>query len=157
MEEPEDEADDPFTRACHQALRHLIHPRQDSGEATGWEPLPPGHEPPKEESYWEEDPAQATWDEEETQPYSIPPANHDLRPELEEESDDVPHCAQFANPRTVRTTRGPPSSDDHPDDDEVPHSAQFADPRTKARARKPREDEDGVPHCAQFADLRTMA
>ena len=156
-EEPEDETDDPFTRACYQALRHLIHPCQDPEETADWEPLPQGHEPPEEEPYWEEDPAQATWDEEETQLCSTPPADHNPRPELEEESDDVPHCAQFADPHTVMITRELPSSEDHPDDKEVPHCAQFADPRTVARAREPQEDEDGVPHCAQFADPRTVA
>ena len=136
--EPEDETDDPFTRACYQALRHLIHPRQGPGETADWEPLPQGHEPPEEEPYWEEDPAQATWDKGETQLYPTPPADHGPGPELEEENDDVPHCAQFADPRAVMITRGLPSSKDHPDDDEVPHCAQFANPRTVARAHEPR-------------------
>ena len=127
-EEPEDEANDPFTRACHQALRNLTQPRRDPRGATGWEPPPPGYEPPKEEPYWREDLDQATWDEEETRSCSMSPTDHDLRPELEEESDDVPHCAQFADPRMMRTTRELPRGADHPDDDEVPHCAQFADP-----------------------------
>merc|ERR1711917_18735 len=81
---------------------------------------------------------------------------HDLRPELEEESDDVPHCAQFADPRLMRTIREPPRGADYPDDDEVPHCAQFANPRTVMKTREPSADEDGVPHCAQFADMRTI-
>ena len=72
--EREDEADDPFTRACYQALRHLIHPRQDPEETAGWDPLPQGHEPPEEELYWEEAPVQATWDDEGAQLYPVQPA-----------------------------------------------------------------------------------
>ena len=53
--EPKDEADDAFTRACHQALRNLTQPRRDPRGIAGWEPPPSGQGPPGEESYWGED------------------------------------------------------------------------------------------------------
>ena len=126
-EEPEEEIDNAFTRACHQALRNLIQPRQGPRETAGWEAPLPGHGPHGGEPYWGEDLDQDTWYEEETQLDPALPTDRDHRPELEEDDEDVPHCAQFA------------------------------DPRTMMKASKPPEDKGSVPHCAQFADADTIA
>merc|ERR1711951_153481 len=158
-EEPEEEIDNEFTRACSQGLRRLFQPRQAPRETTGWAPPPPGHGPHGGEPYWGEGLDQPTWGEGEAQPDPAPPTGRDHRPELWEDEDDqdVPHCAQFTNPRLARTLKEAPRGADACNDDGVPHCAQFADPRLLTKARKPPEDKGSVPHCAQFADVDTIA
>merc|ERR1712131_87368 len=139
--------DNEFTRACSQALRNLLQPRRGPRETAGWEAPPPGQGPHGGEPYWGEDLDQDTWDEEETQLDPALPTGRDHRPELweDEDDEDVPHCAQFADPRLTKIPREAPRGADAHDDDEVPHCAQFADPRLMMKARKTPEDEGGVP------------
>ena len=77
----EDEAEDPFATTYYQAMRRITHPHQDPGEITGCSPLPRGNDPTEERPYWEEDPAQEAWDDEEAQLYPTQLADRGAEPE----------------------------------------------------------------------------
>merc|ERR1711951_307600 len=177
-EEPEEEIDNEFTRACAQGLRRLFQPRQVPRETTGWAAPLPGHVPHDGEPDWGEDPNQPAWSEGEAQPDPAPPTGRNHRPELwddeddeelpsgrdrrpelwdDEDDEDIPHSAQFTDPRLARTLKEAPRGAGAPNDGGVPYCAQFATPRLPTKTRKPPEDEGGVPYCAQFADEDAIA
>merc|ERR1711951_272846 len=158
-EEPEEEIDNEFTRACTQGLRRLFQPRQPPRETISWAAPPPGHGPPEGGPDWGEDPYPPAWSEGEAPPDPAPPTGRNHRPELwgDEDDEDLPHSAQFTDPRLAGAPREAPRGAGAPDDGGIPYCAQFATPQLPTKTREPPEDEAGVPYCAQYADAGAIA